>query len=531
MCTDTPGSRCSVGILLYAAFLVLAACGSDPTGSGSAGTTGAGQGATGSGGSAGGSGGSGGSGGDGCSPLSCYDGPAGTQDVGVCVAGTLACGATTCEGQVLPGFDDCATAEDEDCDGDAPACTGAHVWSRALGGLYLDFAQGLVFDDSGAALVVGTAQSVDVDLGTAVITGETEGEIYVAKYDGGGTPVWAKLLATPGAQGAIAAARGAGGGIAVVAATADGLNVDGRSVATGAGFVLFALDAAGAHVWTRKLELQSCLLAGMTLGSRSDGSLVLAGCFSDAAPADFGGGPLAPLGGQTSFYAVFDPSGAHVESRALGSIATSTSIAAAFHPDGGVIVAGGFNGAIDFGGSQANTPGGVFAARFDGSAPPVFAKFADAGYPMPSVAVEATGRIAIGDAFGASVVLLDAQGAVLDETSWIGAKPVGVAFDGAGNVIVGGDYSDGDDIGQGPMTAFGTSEVYGAKLSPALDLLWVAKSTNTKIYPAHTRTVAVGPAGEVGLSGYFLGTLDFGAGPITSHNTGNQDGFAVVLGP
>src|SRR5262249_17581475 len=53
---------------------------------------------------------------------SCYDGPAGTQDVGLCHAGIHTCkadgsGFDVCQNEVTPVPEDCRTAQDEDCDG------------------------------------------------------------------------------------------------------------------------------------------------------------------------------------------------------------------------------------------------------------------------------------------------------------------------------------------------------------------------------------------------------------------------------
>jgi hypothetical protein len=71
---------------------------------------------------------SGGAGGaSGCAPgaiEACYDGPPPTQGVGVCHGGQRICladgsGFGPCEGQVVPGTESCATAEDDDCDGEA----------------------------------------------------------------------------------------------------------------------------------------------------------------------------------------------------------------------------------------------------------------------------------------------------------------------------------------------------------------------------------------------------------------------------
>lgn len=51
----------------------------------------------------------------------CYGGPDGTEGKGICVGGVRTCNEDSqwgnCEGQVLPGKEDCATPEDEDCDG------------------------------------------------------------------------------------------------------------------------------------------------------------------------------------------------------------------------------------------------------------------------------------------------------------------------------------------------------------------------------------------------------------------------------
>ncbi len=53
----------------------------------------------------------------------CYDGPADTQGIGACVAGTQACGGDAewgpCLGQVTPEEETCGTPGDDDCDGSA----------------------------------------------------------------------------------------------------------------------------------------------------------------------------------------------------------------------------------------------------------------------------------------------------------------------------------------------------------------------------------------------------------------------------
>jgi len=56
---------------------------------------------------------------------SCYDGPPGTENIGLCHSGTHEClkdgsGFSPCIGEVLPTKEDCSVPADEDCDGSAP---------------------------------------------------------------------------------------------------------------------------------------------------------------------------------------------------------------------------------------------------------------------------------------------------------------------------------------------------------------------------------------------------------------------------
>ena len=99
------------------------------TGSGNAGgaTGGTGGNTGGTGGDTGGTGGDTGGtgGGPACTPGSakpCYTGPAGTENIGLCAAGTATCNADgaawgPCTGEITPAPESCVTAGDDDCDG------------------------------------------------------------------------------------------------------------------------------------------------------------------------------------------------------------------------------------------------------------------------------------------------------------------------------------------------------------------------------------------------------------------------------
>jgi protein-arginine deiminase len=94
----------------------------------------------------------------------CYSGPVGTKGVGLCVGGMQSCDATgtawgACTGEVVPRTEDCASAQDEDCDGrsdcfvvdlradvnrngtvdltDATEDTGEDTWDATHGAIFL----------------------------------------------------------------------------------------------------------------------------------------------------------------------------------------------------------------------------------------------------------------------------------------------------------------------------------------------------------------------------------------------------------
>jgi hypothetical protein len=147
----------------------------------------------------------------------------------------------------------------------------------------------------------------------------------------------------------------------------------------------------------------------------------------------------------------------------------------------------------------------------------------------------------------------------------IWSRPYGsvVASDDAGNVIVAGAFDAPLDLGFGPLVPSGGADVFVAKLSPDGQPIWARKlGTSADDAP---RSLAVDSAGKIALSaltagtfvfdgqgnplwekpfagalaydsggnllvtGGFVGSEDFGAGPVQSG--GASDAFVVKLDP
>jgi hypothetical protein len=120
------------------------------------------------------------------------------------------------------------------------------------------------------------------------------------------------------------------------------------------------LDAAGGHVWSRLLAPANGWSTVEQVGFRrifadGEGNVIVAGTFQGS--LDFGGEVLATAGGDDVFVAKLSPHGEPLWSRRYGGALAETVFAAGVGDDGGVALAGTFAGSIDFGGELLSPVG------------------------------------------------------------------------------------------------------------------------------------------------------------------------------
>ncbi|MCC6551596.1 MAG: hypothetical protein IT372_01070 [Polyangiaceae bacterium] len=432
----------------------------------------------------------------GCVPRStraCYSGPDGTEGVGTCAGGVQTCaddglGYGPCEGEVLPAFESCDTPADEDCDGRVE-CEGDHVHSEGFG-------------DPGEQR--GTAIAVGEDV--VAMAGYASGDI-----DLGGGPLGE--LGSPGKPDAFLAS--------------------------------FARD--GSLRWAKRFG--DTIARGVAVAPGGD--LVLVGVASG--PVDFGGGELAKGGGDDVVIARFDAAGPHLWSRSYGGGANQGATAVAVDPAGSVIITGVFWGDLAVGDapdlelvSKGQSDG--FVIKLDAMGEPIWARrFGDAGNHQAgtAVAVDGQSNVLLAGWFKGELDMDDLQstgetdvfiaklspagdvlwGRVAPSTN--AGKALGLAADGAGNVVVTGSFRTSIKIGPDTHTTAGDKNIIVAKLDDNGTPIWSRSFGDDADQEA--TAVAVDPVGDVLLTGGFLGRIDSGAGVLTA--TGAADGFFAKLDP
>lgn len=510
--------------------------------------------------------GSGGTGGGGvCAPgeaQACYSGPAGTEGKGLCKPGQQKCNAEgtafgPCEGQVLPKQEDCATPQDEDCNGLAPPCKGQFLWAKRFGD-----------PKAGVPSSACRVNAVAADLGTGNL-GFTGAFNAIVDFGGGpltsvgGNDVLSAVLDTDG--GYVRGARfGDGDGQAgigmvfapqsgpILAGIFSGVLDFGNGALAGAGstdLFLASFDTKGAPQWSRRFGdggPQDRIVTAMD----SAGHLGVTGGFFSS--LDFGGGPLSSSGGEDAFVAKLAGDGSHLWSKRFGDAMFQQGQGIAFDGAGNVIVTGVFAGAIDLGGGALQSAGGqdIFLAKLSPDGALVWAKTIgdDKLQQNAVVTVDAAGNILVAGSFYGAVDLgagpmvsageadvflakLTPDGAHLwskrfgDSANQLG---VSIAFDVQNNILLAGSLVGAADFGGGPLASAGGNDVFVAKLDPNGDHLWSKRFGDAA--DQQVTGVTSDATGAVFLGGYFAGALDLGGGAMTAKG-GMSDGFVAKFSP
>lgn len=487
----------------------------------------------------------------------CYDGPSKTENVGLCIGGLRTCSKDgtawgPCIGQTLPKAEDCSTPDDEDCDGATPPCPLG--WLVTSGDAKSQMVHDLALDADGNTVLVGQFDGT-IAFGTTTLTSAGLGDAFVAKLDPTGKPLWAFRYGDAAeTQAAQAVALDAQGNVFVTGYFRNTIEF-GASVLTSAGgadvFVAKLSGNSGTTLWATRFGNVSDDQLGLALTVDAVGNPFVAGTFAGTLTFTQN---ITSAGLQDGFVARLDgATGTPAWGTRFGGTDYDVARGVALDESGGVIVVGDFLGAFSIGASNLASAGAtdVLVARFDANTgnPIVAKRFGGAGHDSArSVAIAAGagpvltgefeeaidfGGAALTSAGGTDVFVaeLDVAGKHVQSRRFGGFGDESarrLALDGKKNLLLGGFTTGTVDFGAGPVSSAGGRDILLTKLDAKLNALWTRRFGDASFYQQAT-AVAYGPKGEVRCGGFFAGTVDFGTGPTMS--AGGTDAFVLAFPP
>ncbi|MDQ5857217.1 MAG: SBBP repeat-containing protein [Acidobacteriota bacterium] len=438
-----------------------------------------------------------------------------------------------------------------------PPGTGVHLWSR-------DFGEtgptdnvvplGVAVDVLGEISMVGYLQN-RADLGTGSLISAGGTDIFVARYSSAGTPLWSRRIGSASDERAKAVAVDGSGNVFVTGFFRGTVDFGGGpvSAATNAANAFLAkYSPTGGHLWSRRLSTGSGLDDGTALAVDGIGNVLVGGILYQT--SDFGGGPLTTAGGADIFLEKLSSStGAHIWSKRVGGAGEDWVYGLAVNGSGGPALIGSSVGSADFGGGVLGGAGGkdIIVAQYlstggHGWSRRVGGSADDVGR---GIAVDGAGNVvvtgnfasssinfgsgALANSGGADIFLTryDAGGSALWSKRFgsslsLAENAYAVATDGAGNILLTGSVVDTIDFGGGALPGDGYYDIFLAKFDSAGAHSW-SKRTGA----GEGTDIAADALGNVIAAGDFSGATTVNLGGNNLLSPGGTDTFLVKFGP
>ena len=359
-----------------------------------------------------------------------------------------------------------------------------YQWAKSYGGIYNDNPDGIATDGAGNFYIGGDYYpSIDFGNHTVTATNTLGGDIFLAKIDANGDPLWATSSASDSLiVGLAGVAADATGNVYAAGSFTGNFTWGGKTITNTnkTSLWLAKFNPQGNIIWLRKAGFSNNIFRLRDISVSPSGTVFLGGDFWGG--ATLGTQPLSVGNVTTGFAAQFDSSGAFAWADAYGQPSSSISIFDIFTDDQeNLYLTGSLSGAITFDQHTVDTAGGsIFAVKLDGS-----------------------GSSQWGTSLGINEGAEEGKAIVTDPN---------------GNAYVGGYITKAN--------SFSPSSIV-AKLNPSGQVVW------NKEFPADSKTevldLAVNQEGHVFLTGPFSGSQMY-LHPITLANQGSvPDVFVAEL--
>jgi hypothetical protein len=425
--------------------------------------------------------------------------------------------------------------------GAQPFC---HAWSDGFGDATYQYAYGLAADGSGNLIVTGWFAGT-LDFGGDPLVGAGSQDIYIAKFDAAGNHRWSKSFGDAGAQYGYDVKTDPWGNIVLLGYFSGVVDFGGGALTSAGGYDIFVakFDANGTHLWSKRFGDASTQYAHC-VAIDGQGNVIITGHYYGS--VDFGGGPHSSSALLDIYVAKFDAGGNYLWSQSFGGTGDQYGEAIVADAVGSLALAGPFAGSVDFGGGPLNSAGtlDIYVARLKPSGLYLWSqRFGDASYQIANaIAIEGSNNIVVAGEFEGTVnfgggplssagnndvfvAKFNSGGTHLWSRSFGDGNDqtaVAVTTDRSGNVAVAGDFKGTLDFGGGPLTGSGAEDIFLAEFDANGNHIWSQRFGDPAFQ--HGFGVAADGWGNLTVAGHITGTTDFGGGPINSAGS-----FDVVL--
>ena len=360
-------------------------------------------------------------------------------------------------------------------------------WAQKFGNTSADIGLAVATDSSANIIAAGAYQG-SVNFGTGVFTNAGFEDIFIAKYSPMGVPQWAKHFGDTGRDRINSVIVDTNQDVLVTGFFTGAINFGGGILTSAGGLdiVMAKYSSAGSFIWAQRFG-STLDDAAYAVTVDGGGNVIITGGFQGT--VNFGGTNLTASLGLDFFLAKYSAAGTHLWSRRAPASGSENGFALATDSSGDVIAAGSFTGSVDFGGGFLATAGqeDIFLVKFAAS----------------------NGLYIWQQRFGSTA----------------SDKGLGVKVDSGNNIALTGYFSGTVDFGGTSIsTPVGATDAFIAKYNSSGTNLWIKRFGAPIIATGYS--IAIDSSNNIVAVGLFQNTATLDGGQTIS-SAGGSDVFVT----
>lgn len=408
------------------------------------------------------------------------------------------------------------------------------LWANGAGGPSGDRGRAIASDDLGNCYVTGFFAGTSA-FGGITLTSSGSDDIFVAKLDTYGNWIWAIMAGGSNVDAGYGIAIDADGNCFVTGYFQGTATFGGTSLVSSGGSDIFIakVNTDGNWLWANKAG-GSDSDVGNGISLDTDGNCYVTGNFQSTAA--FGVSSLVSNGANDIFVAGMDADGNWLGITGVGGTGTDIGYGIGTDTNGNSFVTGYFQNTVTFGTTSLSSNGGsdIFIAKLDSDSDWLWAIGAGGTGSDMSNGIDtdlygncyATGSFSATVGFG-STTLTSSGGADIFITkvgtngNWLWANRVGgtaadsgygIATDVAGNIYTTGFFSGTVGFGATTLTSTGANEIYSARMDTNGNWLWANRAGGSSLDVGYG--ISCDASGNGYVAGVTSGAATFGNIPV-----------------